>query len=58
MVLINVGFVLLNIFHLAYAGVMFDVTSEEAGLQQQVNFVQRRIPHALVLHCIQYKSMS
>ena len=34
--LINVGFILLNIFHLAYVGVMFDVTNEEPGLQEQV----------------------
>ena len=35
-VLVNTGFVLLNLFHLAYLGVMFDVTNEEPGLQEQV----------------------
>ena len=35
-VLVNSGFVLLNLFHLAYLGVMFDVTNEEPGLQEQV----------------------
>jgi porcupine-like protein len=34
-VLVNTGFVLLNLFHLAYLGVMFDVTNEEPGLQEQ-----------------------
>jgi porcupine-like protein len=32
---VNVGFVLLNLFHLAYLGLMFDVTDEEEGLQEQ-----------------------
>ena len=35
-VLIKLGFILLNLFHLAYTGVMFDVTDEETGLQKQV----------------------
>ena len=34
--LVNVMFVLLNVFHLAYLGLMFDVMDQEPGLQQQV----------------------
>ena len=35
--LVNVGFFILNIFHIAYLGLMFDVADEEPGLQEQVS---------------------
>ena len=39
-VLVNVGFTLLNVFHLAYLGLMFGGSEDEdAGLEQQVSII-------------------